>query len=187
MIIRLYKDSDLLYIKKICQDTAINGFDKSGKKRELVYLMYLAYYVEFEKTNCLVLVDDNGLPHGYIVFSTNPKLYEEKMRNYIRKKIFKGSFFVGLFSIFQDKISFNLNEKYNGGFHINIDKENQGMKYGPKLLDAAAVKIKECGGKYMYLVTKNKKTKGYPFYIHYGFVEVKKYPFGSLSLKYKLK
>jgi ribosomal protein S18 acetylase RimI-like enzyme len=186
MKIRDYKDSDLPYLKKICQDTAIINFHKSKRKRELVYLMYLDYYLKYEKENALVLADDNDVARGYIVCSLNSKLYETKMKKEYRKEIFKRSLIVGIFSLFQDHKNFKLNEKYSGGFHINIEHDYQGKGYGTKLLDALQKKVIASGNKYMFLVTKDENTRGYPFYKHYRFKEKEKRLFGTITLVYDL-
>ena len=48
------------------------------------------------------------------------------------------------------------------------------------------VHLKDMGLKYMYLVTANRKTRGYGFYRHFGFDEVGKCGGGSIALSYDL-
>ena len=54
------------------------------------------------------------------------------------------------------------------------------------LLTAMGKHLKALGYKYMYLVTENRKTRGYGFYMHYGFEEAKKCALGTLCLTYDL-
>ena len=110
------------------------------------------------------------------------------MKKIYLPEIRKRNFFLYIFQSICTAVAINLNNTYGGGaFHINIDDAHQGMKLGPKLLDALAQKLKETGYDHMWLVTQNRKTRGYGFYMHYGFREVKRYFLGSLALVYDIK
>lgn len=184
--IRQFVETDRDYIRKICMDTANKGYNTNPRKRECIANMFIDYYLDFEPQNCFVAVDE-GIPCGYIVCSANPELFQQKFKEVYIPKVFKKSFLIGLFS----KITAGTSKKLDnllggGGFHINIDDKHQGLKLGPKLLTALGKHLFANGHKYMYLVTKNRKTRGYGFYKHFGFEEAKKCGFGTLCLAYDL-
>ena len=70
---------------------------------------------------------------------------------------------------------------------MNITPKYQKLGLGKRLLDVMAKHLSLYGNSYLYLITENKRTRGYGFYKHYGFKEVKKYFTGSLALTYNIK
>ncbi len=184
--IRNFIESDRGIIRNICKDTGRKSFQKSEKKRESICLMFMDYYLDYEPENVLVAVSD-GVPCGYIVCSTNKELYQQKMKEVYLPKIFKISFILGLFTKICLASAKKCDNLFNGGgFHINIAPTHQGLKLGPKLLTSMGKHLKDNGHKYMYLITQNRKTRGYGFYMHYGFFEGKKLMGGTLALAYDL-
>ena len=172
-------------IRKICADTAKGSFAKNPKKREAVCNTYIDYYLDCEPQNVFVATDE-GKVCGYVVCSTNSNLYQNKFKQIYLKKTAKNSKILALFTKICLKVSKNLDEKYSGGFHINIDSAQQGKKDGNLLLTALGQHLLKNNINYMYLVTQNRKTRGYGFYMHFGFKEVKRYFLGSLALVYDL-
>lgn len=180
--IRKYCKKDLPLIRKISQDTAKEFFKKTLKRKEVISLMFLDYYLEFEPDNCFVCVNDSDNAVGYIVCSSNTKLFQEKMKSIYIPKLRKINPIYALFTIFSTKISKKTDLKYGPSFHINIQEEYQNMKLGPKLLTTLGKYLYDKKYKSMYLITQNRKTRGYPFYIHFGFKEVERLFLGSLVL-----
>ena len=178
----IYRDT----IRKICADTAKGSYAIKPKKREAICNTYIDYYLDCEPQNCFVATD-NGKACGYIVCSTNAELYQQKFKTIYLKKISQNNKMLGIFAGISLKVSKKLDEKYSGGFHINIDSQHQGQHIGNYLLTALGQHLQKNNVNYMYLVTKNRKTRGYGFYSHFGFKEVKKYFLGSLALAYDLK
>ena len=186
--IKKFKEEYRKDIRKICADTAKGSFAKNPKKREAICLTYIDYYLDYEPENVFVAVDSNtNFGCGYIVCSTNSDLYQEKFKTEYLPKIKKKSSILYLFTKICCRVNKKLDEKFSGGFHINIDSNYQGKKIGNLLLTACGQNLLTKNIKYMYLVTKNRKTRGYGFYIHFGFKETKKYFLGSLCLTYNLK
>lgn len=185
--IRQFKSEDRETIRKICADTAMGSFAKNKKKRSAVCLAYVDYYMDEEPQNVLVAVDADDRVLGYIVCSTDTQLYQKKFKNTYLKKIGKYSFVLKVFTRFCLAVNEKFDKLYGtGGFHINISAESQGQKIGPMLMDSMAEKLRGQGVAHMWLVTKNRKTRGYGFYTHYGFREVRRLTFGSVALVYKL-
>lgn len=184
--IRKFRPADRAVIRKICMDTGKKSFQKSAKKREFIALMFIDYYLDYEPENVFV-ADDDGVACGYIVCSTNKQLFKEKMKQVYLPKIRKISLILAIFTRFCIRTSWRLDQQLGGGgFHINIDAAHQGQKIGPRLLTALGQHLAAAGHPYMYLITANRKTRGYGFYRHYGFTEVAKCPGGSLALAFDL-
>ncbi len=184
--LRKYRTSDRDAVRKICIDTGAKSFQKKEDLRESLALMFVDYYLDFEPENVFV-ADDEGQVCGYIVTSTNKKLFEEKCMDVLYPKIKKIRWWLGVFFKICTKSSLKMDEMLGGGgFHINIDEAHQGNKLGPKLLTTMGVHLKKKGFKYLYLITKNRKTRGYSFYSHYGFEEICTFGIGQPALAFSL-
>ena len=179
--IRRYRKTDETYVRKICMETAKRKY----QNKQVICWMFLDYYLEYEAEHVFVLTYDEEVI-GYIVCSVNSSLYENKMTETFLPKISKESKVLGIFTKLCIRVTASLNHQYYGGFHMNITPKYQHLGLGKRLLDVMAYHLKLHGISYMYLVTENKKTKGYGFYKHYGFVSVKKYMGGPLAMVYDL-
>ena len=187
VLIREYREKDRDGVRKICADTAHKRYTVKPKLRDIMCNMYVDYYLEKEPENVIVAVEEEtGYVCGYIVCSTDAELFEESQKKIYTPMIKKKKWYLGVFNGICAKVSHKLDGKYGGGFHINIATDRQGEKLGPKLLTAMGLHLKEKGVKYMYLVTQNRKTRGYGFYTHYGFKEVDRYFLGSVALVFDL-
>lgn len=187
IIIRGYEPKDRDGVRKICADTAHRRFTVKEKLRECMCNMYVDYYLDKEPENVIVAVDDEtGYVCGYIECSTDPELFITSQKKIYSPMVAKKKFYLGAFNSICASVSHKLDLKYGGGFHINVAVDKQGERLGPKLLTAMGIRLKNKGVKHMYLVTQNRKTRGYGFYTHYGFKEVKRYFLGSLALVFDL-
>ncbi len=167
-------------------DTANKNF-QSAKRREFVATLFVDYYLQWEAENVFV-AEENDKVVGYVVCSTNKTLFNQKMKEIYLPKIKKISFFFWVFAKICVKTSWQLDSKLNsGGFHLNVSKNFQGKKIGPKLLNSLGQHLINEGYNYMYLITANKKTRGYGFYTHLGFKQFKKCLGNSIALCFNLK
>lgn len=182
MEIRKYQSKDYQAVRKICMETAKKGF----QNKEVICWMFLDYYLESEKEHAYVLVDEEVVT-GYIVASLNAELYQKQMKEKWIPKIRRQSLLLGFFSKICLMVSKPLDQNYSGGFHMNITFKYQKLGLGKRLLDVMQNHLALYGHSYLYLITENKRTRGYGFYKHYGFKEVKKYLTGSLVLTYDIK
>lgn len=180
--IRKYQNKDYQAVRNICMETAKKGYQNN----EAVCWMFLDYYLESEPENAFVLCNDEQVI-GYIVASTNAKFYDKQMREKWIPKLKKKSFVLGLFSKVCLLASKSLDCKYSGGFHMNITSKYQHLGLGKRLLDVMRLHLKSLGYSYLYLITQNRRTRGYGFYRHYGFEISRRYFGGSLALVYKIK
>lgn len=183
VIVRPFIESDRETLRNILKNEAsytTKGGKNAGKKECLCY-MYSDYYFDYEPRNVLVAVDD-GVVCGFILASTDRKLFQEKMKEVYVPKIRKYSLVWAIFH----RICCSVNDKNdrNGGaaFHINIDHNHQGKKIGTALMEEMAKLMKSRNKSYMYLVTENKRTVGYKFYKKLGFKIRKTYFTGSVLM-----
>lgn len=184
--IRKYQEKDKDNVRKICADTCKKFLQKNEKMRRAGTMMFVDYYLDFEPENVFVAANENDEAVGYIVASTNKDLMREKMKKVYLPQIRRIRWYLGIFTRFMISTSYKMDTKFGAGFHINIDEKYQGQKLGPKLLTEMGKHLLNCGFKYMYLVTQNRKTRGYGFYMHFGFKEAAKCAAGSLCLTYDL-
>ncbi|MDE7161902.1 MAG: GNAT family N-acetyltransferase [Anaeroplasmataceae bacterium] len=180
--IRRYQCKDKDQVRRICMETAKKGF----QHKEVVCWMFLDYYLESEPEHSFVLVDEEEVV-GYIVVSLDKDLYAKQMKEKWIPKIKKYSFILGWFSKICLRTTKPLDQKYSGGFHMNITASHQRQGYGRRLLDVMGKHLLLYDKPYLYLITENKRTRGHGFYKHYGFQVIKKYFGGALALCYKIK
>ena len=183
---RKYTEADKEMVRKICMDTAKGSFSVKPKKREAVAEMYVDYNIFYEPENCFVAVDD-GKVCGYCCYALDMAKLKETINKDIGKKVAKINPVYSWFLKICTSTSIKLSKLYGGsGFHLNVDDNHQGQAVGPKLLAIMGKHLQNLGYKYMYLVTESRKTRGYGFYMHYGFEEAKKCGLGTLCLTFDL-
>lgn len=180
--IRKYQEKDREEVRKICMETAKKGYQNN----ETVCYMFLDYFLDSEPNHAYVLIHHEKVI-GYIVVSINADLYEKKMKEKWIPMIQKKSFILGIFSRICLKFSTPFNRRIGGSFHMNITSKYQGLRLGNQLLDVMKEHLRILGESHLYCFTENKKTRGYGFYRHYGFKEVKKYILGFRVLSYEVK
>jgi len=185
VIIRAFQESDRETLQNVLKTEASYTIKHKGggseKKKACLCYMYSDYYFDYEPHNVLVAID-KGLPCGFIVGSTDEKLFVSKMNEIYVPKILKNSKIWGIFHKICVAVNRKQDQKGGVAFHINIDHRHQGKKIGTKLMDAMSELMLKAGKKYLYLVTENKKTVGYAFYTKLGFKVTKHYPGGSLMM-----
>ncbi len=183
LIVDSYKEKDKETVRSICVQTAWKQFTRKPDHIRCVELMYVDYWLEQEPENVLVIRDtETGKAAGYIEASTDQEKFARVQKERYIPEILKRSWLLGNFHRICVGQSIKFDRKYGGGFHINIDPAYQGKKLGPVLMNAMAEHLAAKGIENMYLITQNRKTRGYGFYTHIGFKEVKRYWNGSVAL-----
>ena len=187
IIYRKFEIDDENQIRKICQDNAQKPFNIKEDLKKAISIMYLDYYIKYEKENIIIAYDDiKKRVCGYCTCYMNWIKYDEIMHNEISPKLKKIRAYLGIFNELVRKEDKKLYDSFGiGSFHINIKEEYQGKQIGKTLLTKMGIKVKENGGKYLYLVTKNRKTTGCSFYKHFGFDEVSSFV-GGVRLSFNL-
>lgn len=180
-IIRHFQKEDAFFVRQICMETAKEGH----KNKEYVCWMFLDYYLESEPEHAFVLTADDVVV-GYIVCSLNKDLYLKQMREVWIPKIKRKSWILGCFAALCLRTTRKLDAKYGGGFHMNITSKHQHLGLGKRMLDVLGGHLKTKGSNFLYLVTANRRTRGYGFYKHYGFIPAKRCAGGSIAMTYDL-
>lgn len=185
MEIRGYLSQDREAVRDICKSTAVGSFSKDETKKEQVCLLFLDYFLDCEPEHVFVAVSENAVV-GYICGSMNKMLFREKMRSVYDKRLQKTSFSLFLFSRLATRLSFSLYRKYGCSMHMNVAPAFQHRGIGVKLLNTLKKHCQASGEKGIFLITKNRRTTGYPFYLSQGFRPCPDFLFGSLALFYPL-
>ncbi|MBO4726032.1 MAG: GNAT family N-acetyltransferase [Clostridia bacterium] len=137
--------------------------------------------MKYEPDNVIVAVD-NGKVCGCIVGSTDSKKFTDKMKTEFLPKVARVSRIWALFFRFCIRTNDKWDNRGGYGFHINIASGHQGKKIGTNLMQKAAENAKSKHKKFMYLVTANRKTVGYSFYMKLGFKDTKHLFGGSIFM-----
>jgi GNAT superfamily N-acetyltransferase len=186
MHIRRYAPRDRGAVRAICKMTALERYAKSEARKEEMCFLFLDYFLDFEPEHAFVAVTDEDEVVGYICGSLNYRLYKEKMHSIYDKKIKRVSLLHHFFSKSMTFLAKRLSDRYGVCMHMNVAPSYQHQRIGLHLLNSLKEDCKSAGAKGLFLVTRNRGTTGYPFYIHNGFKEGRDFLFGSLALVYPL-
>ncbi len=184
--IRPYAPEEREAVRNICKADAVERYARTEAHREEICFLFLDYFLDYEPEHAFVAVTEENDVVGYVCGSLNYPLYRQKMHEVYDPKIRRVSFTHFLFNRCVTYFAKRLYQRYGMSLHLNVAPSHQHQKIGPRLLDALKEDGKASGAKGLYLVTKNRKTTGYPFYRHYGFKEARDFLFGSLALVYPL-
>jgi|GEM_PF-5677915 len=186
MNIRPYVPQDRDAVRAICKANAVKRYAKSEARKEEICFLFLDYFLDFEPEHTFVAVTEEGEVAGYICGSFNYRLYQEKMHRIYDKKIKQVSLLHHLFSKAVTFSAKRLSKRYGVSMHMNVAPSYQHQRVGIRLLDSLKEDCRSFGAKGLFLVTRNRNTTGYPFYLHNGFQEGRDFLFGSLALVYPL-
>ena len=140
--VRQYIESDREQVEAICLENA-GCKEAQDETKKLALLMYCDYYIENEKENCFVAVEDDGSVVGYIVCCDNynnyEKVYMEKYvpqaatisaRRYVDAKI--------------NMLKFAMYRKdYPAHFFVNVQLEQQDKGVGGLLLSTLLAHLRK--------------------------------------------
>lgn len=182
MQIRAFQERDRPTVRAICKATAIAKYVKDEESREEMCFLFLDYFLDCEPEHAFVAVNEENELVGYICGSVNYPLFKEKMRSVYDKKIKKVSLIHCFFSRSVTLMGKKLFSRYGCCVHMNVSPSFQHRGIGFLLLDFFRQDCGSKGLKSIFVVVKNRKTGGYPFFIRNGFRECERLPFGSLAL-----
>lgn len=182
MHIRFYLLKDRKALRDICKANAVPKFVQNEAQKEEICFLFLDYFLDYEPEHVFVAVTSKDEVVGYICGSLNYALFKEKMHNVYDPKIKQVSFLHHLFSRFVTFLAKRLSCRYGCSMHMNVAAAYQHQGVGALLLSSLKEDCKAQGAKSLFLVTRNRHTTGYPFYIHNGFKECRDFLFGSLVL-----
>lgn len=161
------RKKDLQSVLEINQLNSSNPH-KPPKEKEFCLYLYVRYYMEFEKENCFIALDDETEEvEGYILGAKDCDTYlcniEKDYLKTAEQFGFRNRFLYEIHSYEAYK------DEYPAHFHIDVRPGQQHKGIGTKLLEAQIAHMKENRVKgLMLLVGKNKKA-GNRFYEKNGF------------------
>ncbi|MCH5198080.1 MAG: GNAT family N-acetyltransferase [Oscillospiraceae bacterium] len=149
--VRPYTDNDREQVEKICFENA-GCADAKEETQKFISLLYCSYYIEQEKDNCFVAVDDSGNITGYILCCENYNKYEKVYtENYIPQAASLGAktYVDSKFNM----LKFAMYRKdYPAHFFINVSLDNQNMGIGELLISTLKAHLRKKYIKGMMLV-----------------------------------
>ena len=85
MNIRTYRPADRPYLRNICKETAWADYKNDPSKSESVCILYNDYFTKYEPENIFVAADNNDIPVGYIICSSD---YEKSRPSTVSTRTF---------------------------------------------------------------------------------------------------
>ncbi len=185
--IRKYKPSDRERLRFICKETTWDDNKTDKNKLDSIAVIYNDYFTEYEPENIFVAVDDEDIPVGYVICSSNFGLFKDKMLHDIRSRV-KSIYSPSLLMFYASLISVIITKKtYRTHLHIDILPEAQRMGLGTKLIDALCAHLKSKNINNVSVLTISTDSMGYKFYKKYGFYTISKITPTRISMTYDIK
>lgn len=144
--------------------------------------MYNDYFTKYESDNIFVAVNENDVPVGYVICSTDYDLFVQKNNEEFLPKamnLYKPIGFVHLMLMSTLK---QINYKHRVHLHIDLLPEAQHQGLGTKLLDALSNHLYQNGYEYMAVCGIDRHAGSYKFYEKYGFITYRNHLFGRATL-----
>lgn len=166
--IRKYRASDRKAVQNVCLDTSV-GRNADSFLTRYILALYCNYYIETEPENCFVAVDENDVPIGYCICSSDYDKFErEFMKNYMPR--ISGC---GLKYVIYTKGEIAAHRMFRKDFpahlHIDIIDEYQRQGIGRRLLDALFEHLEENNVSGLALICNTNNKGAVKFYEKYGF------------------
>jgi hypothetical protein len=86
---RTYRPADRPYLRNICKETAWADYKNDPSKSESVCILYNDYFTKYEPENIFVAADDNDIPVGYIICSSDYEKFVRIYKSEIRNELFR--------------------------------------------------------------------------------------------------
>lgn len=149
-IIRKYKPSDREQLRYIVKQTARESYKKNEKRAETVAIMYNGYFTKYESDNIFVAVNDNDIPVGYVICSSDYEQFVQKNKDEFLPQAMKMYKPIGIVQTMLLQ-ALNLIKEPSRRVHLHIDflPEAQRQGLGTKLLDELSNHLYKNGVKYM--------------------------------------
>lgn len=185
--VRKYIPSDKERLRFICKETTWDANKKKENKLESIPMIFNDYFTEYEHENIFVAVNDENIPVGYVICSSNSELFREKMKNDIRHRVRK-TYAPSLLMFYATYFAVLLTKKeYRTHLHIDLLPEAQRQGLGTKLIDSLCEHLKKNGIKNVSVLTIDKSSMGYKFYTKYGFRIFKSLTPSRVSMTFDIK
>ena len=173
MTVRPYQKKDFRYVQDICVATSKYAEEDSPVTRATLCTMYCDYYLDNQADYCLVAVDDNDVPVGYVLCVVDLDDYDEKMQELylpLVRKVSSGDYFR---FIAETKVTQRyVRAGYTAHLHINVLDEYQRQGLGTKLLQTLEGKLREMFVEGVYLICGQKDEGARAFCEKMGYEDI---------------
>jgi ribosomal protein S18 acetylase RimI-like enzyme len=168
IILRPFEEEDRPYLRCICYATSFPSWKKSSRKVATVPLMFLSYFLDYQKDLAFVAVCD-GAPIGYIIGTTEAyPVYKAIMKKRYYPKMRKSYLFSALY--FDAFLHYHkMDRDTEAHLHINILKGFRGEGIGSALLDCLKAALAKKGIHSVDVICADRKAESYSFYEKKGF------------------
>lgn len=181
--IRKYVPQDRERLRYIAKQTAWKSYQKSQRKAETVAIMYNDYFTQYESDNIFVAVNEEDIPIGYVICSTDYEQFKEKSNNELLPKAMALYKPIGLvhFMLMRTLKQIKQPER-RVHFHIDLLPEAQRQGLGTALLDELCKHLYNNGFEYLSACGVNRFAGSYKFYKKYGFVTCRNHLIGTATM-----
>lgn len=171
--IRPYEKKDFRFVQDICFQTSWLKDKPNPTNRAVVCSMYCDYYLDNEPEYCLVAVDENDVPVGYVLCAVDLDTYREQMtENYLPmvRKLSSSDYYRYAAEIKLEQRF--IKQGYTAHLHIDILEDYQCQGVGTQLLEQLVDKLKQNFVEGLYLVCGIKNDAARAFYEKHGFADI---------------
>lgn len=162
-VIKPYEEKYKEDVRSVCINTGPPETATDEKVRDFILSAYCDYYIECEKENCLVLVDENDTAQGYILCSDSYRKFRKGFVPYLRK-IGKCSMNGFLTSFGEVLINGILSKKYPAHLHIDLNEQCRNGGYGTEMIKMLCKSLEEKGVCGIMLIVSSANEKAIRFY-----------------------
>lgn len=166
--IKRYKEKYKSGVQSVCLETSAFPLSKAGMRKFLL-LAYCDYYIEAEKENCFVAVDENDRVLGYILCSENFERYRHTFCGlyYPEIKALGAQYAVMAKGEVFSHLLFS--KSYPAHLHIDLSDSCRRQGVGTRLMERLKKELSEKGVHSLMLVCSSNNKAAVNFYIKNGF------------------
>lgn len=191
--IRQASGSDMPYLYEICLKTGLSGLDATDAYYDPLLLghYYAAPYLWKDPSLCFIAMDDDGVPSGYIVGTSDTEAYncwfnEEWLpplrRQYSQNQTSKTDNENNLLDLIRKGPGAGVWEHvgYPAHLHIDLLPKLQGKGLGKALMETWLERIAEKGVEGIHLGVDGRNTHAFGFYERMGFEILERPEWGAV-------
>lgn len=166
--IKPYEEKYSEDVRQVCLNTGPEETKTDEKVKEYILSAYCDYYIDCEKENCLVLVDENDVAQGYILCADNFREFRKGFTPYLRK-IRKCGISGYITSCGEVLINGVLSKKYPAHLHIDLNEQCRNGGHGSEMIETLCNNLKTKGVCGIMLIVASVNEKAIRFYKKNGF------------------
>lgn len=166
--IKKYEDKYKHAVRRICLETSAFPLSQRGMK-DFILLTYCDFYIEAQKQNCFVAVDENDEVIGYILCAENFEEYKKIFSGLYMPEIKKLGFKYAAMAKSEMASHAFLSKTYGAHLHIDLTASCRRQGVGTKLISALKEELLSKGIHSLMLCCGCGNTAAVSFYKKNGF------------------